>query len=154
MSDELPPGVRFLAGASDDQAEQQSIVRAYYSLAHGTPESAAVQFSLLATALAKRQAQTAESIQVLGELCEALLPVQNKNTEVSLQLLQSRQALDPRALQAAVRNGTAATLEPFARVMDTWTARLLRLERKFLWLGLLQAGNLLLAIFLLILRFK
>lgn len=152
MSDELPPEVRFLAGASDDPAEQQRIVRAYYGLAHGTPESAAVQFSLLATALAKRQAQTAESIQILGELCEALLPVQSKNTEVSLQLLQSRQALDPQALQAAVRSGTVATLEPFARVMDTWTARLQRLERKLFWLSLMQAGTLLLI--LLILLFK
>lgn len=49
----LPPEVRFLAEQAGDPVQAQRIVRAYYAFANGSPESASVQFALVASALLK-----------------------------------------------------------------------------------------------------
>ena len=43
----LPAELRFLAAQATDPQERERIVRAYYTFAQGTPESATVQFALL-----------------------------------------------------------------------------------------------------------
>ena len=49
----IPPELRFLIEQAGDAEEGHRILQAYYSFAGGTPESATVQFALLATALAR-----------------------------------------------------------------------------------------------------
>ena len=149
---EIPPEVRFLAGAADDPAEQQRIVRAYFALAHGTPESACVQFALLATALAKRQGESAEAVRFLAEACEALRPALAANSELSARLLQARANLNPPQIQDAVRAGLVTSLDPFARALDEWTAHTAAIERKVTVAVGIAAASLGLHLFLLIFR--
>ena len=47
----LPAELRFLAAQATDAQERERIVRAYYAFAHGTPESATVQFAPLFAAV-------------------------------------------------------------------------------------------------------
>ena len=58
----LPPELRFLAAQAADPEERERIVRAYYLFAHGTPESATVQFTLLASALLRANLSAAQDV--------------------------------------------------------------------------------------------
>ncbi len=58
----LPPELRFLAAQATDPEERERIVRAYYLFAHGTPDSSAVQFTLLASALLRVNLSAAQDV--------------------------------------------------------------------------------------------
>ena len=58
----LPAELRFLAAQATDPQERERIVRAYYAFAHGTPESASVQFALLASALLRANLAAAQDV--------------------------------------------------------------------------------------------
>ena len=58
----LPPELRFLAAQATDPEERERIVRAYYLFAHGTPDSSAVQFALLASALLRANLSAAQDV--------------------------------------------------------------------------------------------
>lgn len=58
----LPAELRFLAAQATDSQERERIVRAYYTFAHGTPDSSTVQFALLASALLRVNLAAAQDV--------------------------------------------------------------------------------------------
>lgn len=58
----LPAELRFLAAQATDPQERERIVRAYYTFAHGTPDSSTVQFALLAVALLRANLAAAQDV--------------------------------------------------------------------------------------------
>ena len=127
---EIPPGLRFLAGAADDPAEQQSIVRAYYTFARGTPDSASVQFALLATALAKRQAQSADATRLLLAACKPLAASLDANSKISFKLLRAQEAVKPAQVEEAVRAALAKGLDHMANTIMEGAAHTKASEQK------------------------
>lgn len=68
----LPAELRFLASQGADPAEQQRIIRAYYSFANGSPESASVAFALVASALLKANIQLQAEAQAAARQSRTL----------------------------------------------------------------------------------
>lgn len=93
----LPAELRFLAAQAGDAQERERIVRAYYAFAHGTPESATVQFALLASALLRANLSAAEDV------AEHAAKVTAVTTRATAAVTGARPAATPEEITAAVR---------------------------------------------------
>lgn len=93
----LPTELRFLAAQATDPQERERIVRAYYTFAHGTPDSATVQFALLAVALLRANLSAAQDVADHAERFTAA------SASATAAVAGARPAATPEEITAAVR---------------------------------------------------
>jgi hypothetical protein len=101
----LPPELRFLAAQATDPEERKRIVRAYYTFAHGTPESASVQFALLAGALLRANLAAAQDV------AEHAAKVTTASASATTAVAGARPAASPEEITAAVRQALQGMAE-------------------------------------------
>ena len=108
----LPPELRFLAAQATDPQERERIVRAYYTFAHGTPESATVQFALLASALLRANLSAAQDVaEHAGKFTTA-------TTSATAAVSSARPAATPEEITAAVRQALRGMAEGLNALSD------------------------------------
>lgn len=101
----LPPELRFLAAQATDLEERERIVRAYYTFAHGTPESATVQFALLASALLRANLAAAQDV------ADNAARFTVATTGATAAVAGARPAASPEEITAAVRQALRGMAE-------------------------------------------
>ena len=101
----LPAELRFLAAQATDPQERERIVRAYYTFAHGTPDSATVQFALLATALLRANLSAAQDV------ADHAAKFTTATTSATAAVSGARPAATPEEITAAVRQALKGLAE-------------------------------------------
>ena len=108
----LPPELRFLAAQATDPEERERIVRAYYTFAHGTPESATVQFALLAGALLRANLSAAQDV------AENAAKFTTATTSATVAVSSARPAATPEEITVAVRQALRGMAEGLNALSD------------------------------------
>ena len=101
----LPAELRFLAAQATDPQERERIVRAYYTFAHGTPDSSTVQFALLAVALLRANLSAAQDV------ADHAAKFTTATTSVTAAVTGARPAATPEEITAAVRQALRGLAE-------------------------------------------
>ncbi len=108
----LPPELRFLAAQATDPEERERIVRAYYTFAHGTPDSSTVQFALLAGALLRANLSAAQDV------AEHAAKFTTATTGATATVNNARPAASPEEITAAVRQALRGMAEGLNALSD------------------------------------
>ncbi len=108
----LPPELRFLAAQATDPEERERIVRAYYTFAYGTPDSATVQFALLAGALLRANLSAAQDV------AEHAAKFTTATTSATAAVKGARPAASPEEITAAVRQALRDMAEGLNALSD------------------------------------
>ncbi len=103
----LPAELRFLAAQATDPQERERIVRAYYTFAHGTPDSSTVQFALLAVALLRANLSAAQDVADHA----AKFTTATTTTTATAAVAGARPAATPEEITAAVRQALTGLAE-------------------------------------------
>ncbi len=101
----LPAELRFLAAQATDPQERERIVRAYYTFAHGTPDSSTVQFALLAVALLRANLSAAQDV------ADHAARFTTATTSATAAVTGARPAATPEEITAAVRQALKGLAE-------------------------------------------
>ena len=101
----LPAELRFLAAQATDPQERERIVRAYYTFAHGTPDSSTVQFALLAVALLRANLSAAQDV------ADHAAKFTTATTSATAAVTGARPAATPEEITAAVRQALKGLAE-------------------------------------------